>query len=93
MSYEPSEIKLRAKVHRIIHRQRNLEANHKTISRKQEEELQPLMNQVSQNPFMTIQLRESTIEKLRDFSICLKGEGNDWTYDDLVNHVLCNFEK
>ncbi len=93
MTYEPQEIKLRARVHRILHRQRQLKADQKAINRKLQEELQFLMNQVSLDPLCTIQLRESTIEKLRDFSICLKGEGNDWTYDDLLNHVLCKFEK
>ena len=92
MTYEPQEIKLRTRVHRMLHRQRQLRANSKEISRKQQKELESLTNQVSLDPMCTIQLRESTVEKLRMLSFDLKGESNSMTYDDLLNHVLCNFD-
>ena len=92
MTYEPQEIELRARVNRIDHRQRGLKADQKTISRKQQEELQSL-NQVSFDPLLTIRLGQSTIEKLRLLSINLKGKSNSLTHDDLLNHVLSKFEK
>ena len=33
---------------------------------------------------MTIQLKESSVEKLRDFYMDLKGEGSGFTYDNVI---------
>ena len=88
MTLEPSEIDVRKKVHQISHTTKHLESSHKTISRQQSEELDSLTQKVSKDPYMTIQLRESSVEKLRNFSITLKGEGSGITYDATLNHCI-----
>ena len=92
MTLEPSEVELRSKVNRIIHTQKHLAVTHKTLTRKKQEELDSLSNKVNQDPLMTIQLKQSTIESIRDFSATSATNhgvgGLGITYDQTVSRMI-----
>ena len=61
-----------------------LEGTRKPLSRDKQAERESLEKRISKDPYMTIQLRESSVEKLRSWYVDVKGEGNGFTYDNVI---------
>lgn len=88
MSLEPEEFKIHKKINLLSHRERVLADSRKELPKEDKRVLESLLKQRSVDPVMTIQIRQSTVERLRQANISIKGEGNGQSYDTLLNHLI-----
>jgi hypothetical protein len=93
MAYEPDELRDRKRLAQFVHIQKLLQGTGKELDKERKKEYKALLARKQADPICTIQVRESTVEKLRHSNICTKGIGNGQSYDDLLNNLLAMVEK